>query len=275
MLFFVVFFYRFSKWIENRGHRTDLAAIWCERSDWWYYYRWQICTTKQFRRIFQPSASQVNQKQIYLKLQLPLNWFRFFFRRKEKKKSNKSKKAEVKARPIAFVCKIRNCLEEFGSKDALIAHKTVAHRRIQCTNCPDLKLVVDLNKHLRDVHGIVQNSICEICGQVYTNTRSLQDHIQRKHEVHERLQCDICKEWFKSRDTIRAHMSYVHVQGPQTCSVCGKVSANRKVMLLNANVKYSFPNFCFCIGSSEAHDNPFGILERSLQVHYLRTWISW
>lgn len=112
----------------------------------------------------------------------------------------------------------------------MIAHKTVAHRRIQCTRCPDLKLVVDLNKHLRDVHSIIQNSICEICGQVYTNTRSLQDHIQRKHEVHEPLQCDICKEWFKSRDTIRAHMSYVHVQGPQTCSVCGKVSANRKVI---------------------------------------------
>lgn len=29
------------------------------------------------------------------------------------------------------------------------------------------------------------------------------------------FQCDICKEWFKSRDTIRAHMNYVHVQGPQ------------------------------------------------------------
>lgn len=44
------------------------------------------------------------------------------------------------------------------------------------------------------------------------------------------LQCDICKEWFKNRDTIRAHMSYVHVQGPQPCSVCGKVSANRKAL---------------------------------------------
>lgn len=74
-------------------------------------------------------------------------------------------------------------MEDFKTKEALIAHKTVAHRRVQCTNCPDQRLVVDLNKHLRDFHGIIQNSICEICGQVYTNTRSLQDHIQRKHQL--------------------------------------------------------------------------------------------
>lgn len=66
------------------------------------------------------------------------------------------------------------CLEEFDTLDALVSHKTNAHRRIQCTHCPDLKLVVDLNKHLRTTHGILQNSMCEHCGQVYTNTRSLQ-----------------------------------------------------------------------------------------------------
>lgn len=59
---------------------------------------------------------------------------------------------------------------------------------------------------------------------------NLKDHIQRKHETSDPLQCDICKEWFKSRDTIRAHMNYVHVQGPQTCSICGKISANRKAL---------------------------------------------
>lgn len=66
------------------------------------------------------------------------------------------------------------CHLEFDSMDALITHKTTAHRRIQCTHCPDLKLVVDLNKHLRNMHGIEQNSMCEHCGQVYMNTRSLQ-----------------------------------------------------------------------------------------------------
>lgn len=57
------------------------------------------------------------------------------------------------------------CHEEFDTMDALVTHKTTAHRRIQCTHCPDLKLVVDLNKHLRNMHGIEQNSMCEHCGQ--------------------------------------------------------------------------------------------------------------
>lgn len=73
---------------------------------------------------------------------------------------------------------------------------------------------------------------------------------------HQQSLIDICKEWFKSRDTIRAHMNYVHVQGPQglfsfffivvritirsvfyanltsclACPICGKISANRKAL---------------------------------------------
>lgn len=58
--------------------------------------------------------------------------------------------------------------------DELVSHKTNVHKRIQCTYCPDIKLVVDLNKHLKNLHGIVQNSMCEHCGQVYANTRCLQ-----------------------------------------------------------------------------------------------------
>lgn len=111
------------------------------------------------------------------------------------RKRKKSARGRPKnpSRPPMFTCKIKMCLEEFETMDALISHKTAAHRRIQCTYCPDLKLVVDLNKHLRTVHGIMQKSMCERCGEVYLNTRSLQDHIQRKHEITEPLQCDICK----------------------------------------------------------------------------------
>lgn len=87
---------------------------------------------------------------------------------KKKKKKDRSKVA------ILFTCKIKMCHEEFQTLDELISHKTNAHRRIQCTHCPDTKLVVDLNKHLKNTHGILQNSMCEHCGQVYPNTRSLQ-----------------------------------------------------------------------------------------------------
>lgn len=90
------------------------------------------------------------------------------------RKSKKAMKGQRKGNSSAFTCRIRMCHEEFETMDALVIHKTTTHRRIQCTHCPDLKLVVDLNKHLRNMHGIEQNSMCEHCGQVYMNTRSLQ-----------------------------------------------------------------------------------------------------
>lgn len=133
---------------------------------------------------------------------------------------------------ILFICKIRQCSEEFQNKEALIAHKTAVHKRTQCTFCPDLKLVVDLNKHLRVAHNIIQNSMCEHCGQVFSGTRSLLDHIQRKHEVREPLQCDICKDFFKNRDTIRSHMNYVHIQGPQPCPVCDIFTELKLILFL-------------------------------------------
>lgn len=89
------------------------------------------------------------------------------------RKRKKAVRGRIKNSTL-FTCKIKMCLEEFETLDELISHKTNTHRRIQCTYCPDLKLVVDMNKHLRNSHGISQNSMCEHCGQVYMNTRSLQ-----------------------------------------------------------------------------------------------------
>lgn len=134
-------------------------------------------------------------------------------------------------RPPITKCAIRRCGAEFTTKDDLIAHKIATHKRIQCTHCPDLKLVLDLNLHLKNMHGIIQNTICHICGQVFHSNTSFLSHFRGVHEVNEPLQCDICKDWFKSRDSIRSHMTYVHIQGPQTCQICGKVSTNRKSLL--------------------------------------------
>lgn len=89
------------------------------------------------------------------------------FCRFRKSKVAKKRKVYTKRppRPPTFKCTIRQCAEEFTNKDDLIAHKIATHKRIQCTHCPDLKLVLDLNTHLKNMHGIIQNTICEHCGQ--------------------------------------------------------------------------------------------------------------
>lgn len=151
------------------------------------------------------------------------------------KKSTKKRKTQTK-RQSTFKCTIRLCGEEFPTKDDLIAHKINTHKRIQCTNCPDLKLVLDLNTHLKNMHGIIQTTICEHCGQEFHSNATFLSHVKGVHEVHEPLQCDICKDWFKSRDSIRSHMTYVHIQGPQTCQICGRVSRNRKSLLKHQKI---------------------------------------
>lgn len=110
----------------------------------------------------------------------------------------------------------RKCSKKFDTKDALIAHCAMDHHRFHCTHCPNIRLYADLYKHLRDIHEIIENAICEHCGQIFGCNRTLQEHIRRKHTVSNPLQCDICKEWFKSRETIRSHMIYVHIQGKNT-----------------------------------------------------------
>ncbi|KAJ6627762.1 Zinc finger protein [Pseudolycoriella hygida] len=154
--------------------------------------------------------------------------------RKSRKKcevAKKKRRTPHAKRPPTFTCTIRQCAEEFPTKDDLISHKMTTHKRVQCTLCPDPKLVLDLNTHLKNMHGIIQNTICEHCGQVFHSNATFLSHVKGVHETHEPLQCDICKDWFKSRDSIRSHMTYVHIQGPQTCQICGKVSTNRKSLL--------------------------------------------
>lgn len=120
-------------------------------------------------------------------------------------KSPKNNKLDSSSKNVNFHDCIfsRRCTKKFETKDAVIAHCALDHKRFQCTHCPNIRLYADLYKHLRDQHGIIENAICEHCGQIFGCNRTLQDHIKRKHTVSNPVQCDICKEWFKSRETIR------------------------------------------------------------------------
>lgn len=118
----------------------------------------------------------------------------------------------------------RRCSRNFETQSELIQHCEEDHKRYHCTHCPKFRVFADLPKHLRDVHGIIENAICEHCGQMFegnnNGNRKLQNHIKRKHTISDPLQCDICKEFFKSRETIRSHMNYVHIQGKFDIQIC-------------------------------------------------------
>lgn len=152
--------------------------------------------------------------------------------RKDKSTKKRNSHTNVQTKKSSLLkCPIKPCVEEFMTRDSLNTHKIETHKRVQCTYCPGTKLVLDLNSHYKKMHGIIQNTICEHCGQVFQNNQTYLSHVKSIHEVHELLQCDICKDWFKSRNSVRSHMTYVHIQSPQACTICGKISTNRKALL--------------------------------------------
>lgn len=53
----------------------------------------------------------------------------------------------------------RRCSKKFGTESELIEHCAIDHSRFHCTHCPKVRMFADLHKHLRDVHGIIENAI--------------------------------------------------------------------------------------------------------------------
>lgn len=90
--------------------------------------------------------------------------------------------AEIRSCPIN-----RRCSKKFETQGELIEHCAVDHKRYHCTHCPKVRMFADLHKHLRDLHGIIENAICEHCGQLFGCNRTLQYHIRRKHTTSDPL----------------------------------------------------------------------------------------
>lgn len=116
------------------------------------------------------------------------------------------------------------------TEDELNKHKEDAHTRTECTHCGKMIIVSYLSNHIKLRHEQDKRVVCDLCGKVSNNKHAHKYHYQLEHDVQQKLQCDICGEWLKHKDTLRMHMSVRHIQGPQTCSICGRVSPNRKAL---------------------------------------------
>lgn len=218
---------------------------WCSKyyqNNWRKKLRWidrRKCTAKSQKIYLKKENKEKVCHNILMALSIWSNntiYFFFLPYRKIVKPTANSKQATTISGSNFHTCLInRKCTKKFETIDALIAHCAMDHKRFHCSHCPNIRLFADLYKHLRDVHGIIENAICEHCGLAFGCNRTLQEHIKRKHTVSEPVQCehllifrfddsvfsftqsiiigDICKEWFKSRETIGSHMRYVHIQG--------------------------------------------------------------
>lgn len=156
---------------------------------------------------------------------------------------------EKHSEDFVFKCEHYNCGQTFSSNETLKKHQ-FKHVKIPCTQCGKLIQTKGMQKHIRQIHGSDEKIVCDLCGKVSNSIQMHKYHVRSEHEVHERLQCDICKEWFvsiefiswviefsiqiqsfwryKNKENLRSHMKSIHVEGPQTCTICGRISTNMK-----------------------------------------------
>ena len=93
----------------------------------------------------------------------------------------------------------------------------------KCETCAEIVSRKDREKHNQRHHKLTGPLICEICGEVYPNSTSLNCH-KRKHTDH-LIRCNKCNFIAKSTEALRLHKkkhkpSDKHLE--HVCQVCGK-----------------------------------------------------
>lgn len=92
----------------------------------------------------------------------------------------------------------RRCYKKFKIQNVLIEHCVADHKRYDCTHCPKIRMSTDLHKRLRDIHGIIENAICEYCG-----------HIIHSEAWKDKYKCVIYNKGFRSSAKLPEY-SYIH-----------------------------------------------------------------
>ena len=82
----------------------------------------------------------------------------------------------------------------------------------------------DLRKHKKNMHGEVEDYVCETCGDIFNNPVSLKSH-NNIHLGVQVFQCD-CGKVFKRKDSLERHQaSHMPKENHFSCPVCQKTFA--------------------------------------------------
>ncbi|KAI0227807.1 hypothetical protein LSAT2_021689 [Lamellibrachia satsuma] len=80
---------------------------------------------------------------------------------------------------------------------------------------------VDMNRHLADSHGIIDNS-CYLCKRQFPNVQELAQHLMEEHSVDRNLTCRLCGVTLKTKSQFVTHLSKHAQVKPFKCSYCEK-----------------------------------------------------
>ncbi|XP_055536238.1 transcription factor grauzone-like [Wyeomyia smithii] len=121
-----------------------------------------------------------------------------------------------------------SCGKEFLSKGAyehhLKKHQGIdtTEKKVQCKICHKwLAGKVIYKRHMRYIHNEKgQSFICDVCKQVYPNSRALAIHKNSVH-VDATFDCTICDKKFKRSRSLKEHMANHTGEMLYNCAVCG------------------------------------------------------
>lgn len=173
-----------------------------------------------------------------------------------------------------------DCSEVFSNRDDVIGHVTTVcivntDRCRHCKACKEkFKTLEEIYDHLKTVHNISQDLLCDMCGlscvcevvfenhkcqkrriqsshrcgidnceETFTTYRAAKKH---KHEVHgiEKFLCTICGQRFLLSSNLKAHLEWAHGIGePKECKLCHQMCRGPNTLrshMLTHNADNSF-----------------------------------
>lgn len=121
--------------------------------------------------------------------------------------------------------KCPSCLRQFKQGYELWRHFKKIHLRSSGSGKKQTEIAgfVDLNK----IPIVPGATICDTCGQEFTNSATLRRHL---HEIHGEgsrrenfLMCPECGRSYKNKDTLNAHIRQVHIGESFRCDICARM----------------------------------------------------
>ena len=137
------------------------------------------------------------------------------------------------------------CEENFASKQALMYHEDVVHKKLSPVKCEvcgaSFASSISLKNHRKYVHSDSAKCKCGLCGALFKQNKDLMFHIRNKHQINtkdhfknewndteerERFQCTSCDSNYKYKKDLEAHKKKNHGSQSEatsfSCKICGK-----------------------------------------------------